>query len=193
MRSAGRRLSGGSADESWRCRKTKATSAKGSSESIKDGIRTGVCGSGPWIVRSGILAFGKEVSGQPLQSDASCISICEETRLFECPSILSRAQIEMQATNSHMKLIGSSAAINLLTGKHVINISKIIHIQFALRHSETTTKSLSGVYRCASRPHHRVKQVLKHFGWVLAATGMHRGYLDCRASRRHQPVEALSL
>jgi hypothetical protein len=134
MRSAGRRLSGGSADR-WRCRKTKArSSAKESTESTKDGVRTGVCRSEPWTVRSGILAFGKEVSGQPLQSDASFISIGEETRLFECPSVLSRAQIETQATNSHMKLIGSSAAISLLIGKHVINIAKIIHIHFALRH-----------------------------------------------------------
>jgi hypothetical protein len=50
-----------------------------------------------------------------------------------------------------------------------------------------------GVYRCASRPHHRVEQMLKHFGWVLAATGVNSGCLDCRASRRYQPMEALPL
>jgi hypothetical protein len=140
MRSAGRRLSGGSADERWRCRETKATpSSRESTESIMHGITTSVCRSEPWIVRSGILAFGKEVSGQPLQSDASFISIGEETWPFECPSVLSRAQIETQAANSHMKLIGSTAAINLLSGKRVINIVKIIHIRFSLRHRGNVT------------------------------------------------------
>lgn len=100
-------MSGGSADDRWRCRETKATpSAKESTESIKDG--TGVCRSEPWIVRSAILAFGKEVSGQPLQSDASFISIGEETWSFEYHSVLSRAQIETQATNIHTN---SSAAV----------------------------------------------------------------------------------
>jgi hypothetical protein len=133
MRSADRRLSGGSADDRWRCRETKATSsAKESTERIKDGGATGVCRSETWIVRSGILALGKEVSGQPLQSDASFIAVGEETWLFECPSVLSRAQIETQATNIHIKLIGSSAAINLLSRKHVIDIVKIIHIQVPL-------------------------------------------------------------
>lgn len=61
------------------------------------------------------------------------------------------------------------------------------------RGRDRTTKSLCGVYLRARRTHHRVKQVLEHFGWVLAATGVNRGCLDCRASRRHQPVKALPL
>lgn len=85
-------------------------------------------------MRSRILAFGNEVSGQPLQSDASLNWIGEETWLFTCRSMLSRAQIETQATKSHMMLIGSSAAINLLSREHVINIAQIIHMQFALGH-----------------------------------------------------------
>lgn len=136
MRSAGRRLNGWSADERWRCRETNATSsAKESTEAIRKGDPTGVCRSTPWIVRSGILALGKEVSGHPLQSDASLISLDAETDSFEQPFALSRAQIETQAPNIHMKPIGSSAAINLLGLRRVIDIVKIIHIRFAFRQS----------------------------------------------------------
>jgi len=55
--------------------------------------------------------------------------------LFECPSVLSRAQIETQATNTHVKLSGSIAAISLLNERHVINIVKIIPVKVPLRHS----------------------------------------------------------
>jgi hypothetical protein len=41
--------------------------------------------------------------------------------------------------------------------------------------------------------YHRVNQMLKHFGWVLAPTGVHCRYLDCCAPGCDQPVEALPL
>jgi hypothetical protein len=51
-----------------------------------------------------------------------------------CFAALTCAQIETQATNSHKNVIGSNAAINLLSGKRDINTAKIIHIQSALSH-----------------------------------------------------------
>jgi hypothetical protein len=133
MRSAGRFLSGGSADDSWRCRETPRTHLRISTEWIRDRDMTGCCGIEPCIVSSGILAFGNAVSGQPMQSDKSIVSILEGWS-FTC-SVLSRAQIETHATKAQMKLIGSRAAINLLSGERVINIVRIIHIRFDLCHS----------------------------------------------------------
>jgi hypothetical protein len=76
------------------------------------------------------------VSGHPRQSDESFISIGPVSRLFECSSALSRAQIEAQATNIHTKLIGSMAAINLLRGEPALDIVTIIHVQFESRQPE---------------------------------------------------------
>jgi hypothetical protein len=45
----------------------------------------------------------------------------------------------------------------------------------------------------ARRSYHRVKQVLKHGGWILAITRVHRRCLDYGASGCNQPVEALPL
>lgn len=73
------------------------------------------------------------MSGQPRQSDASFISIGAVSRSFECWSVLSRAQIEAHATNTHTKLIGSNAAINLLKGERVLGIVTIIHTQLVSR------------------------------------------------------------
>ena len=100
-----------------------------------------MCRSELWVVRSGNVAFGKEVSGQPLQSDSSSISIGELNWLRERPSELSRAQIERHATNTHIKHIGSNAASNLLSGRHVPDIAKIIHIQLALRQASSKESS----------------------------------------------------
>jgi hypothetical protein len=84
-------------------------------------------------VRSGPVASGK-ASGQPSQSAAVSKAIDEERIGWWCFAALTCAQIEIQATNSHKKVIGSNAAINLLGGKRDINTAKIIHIQSALSH-----------------------------------------------------------
>ena len=154
MRRVKRRSSGGSADERSPRREAKPTaSASESTDWMRDATRTGACRSEPLSVRSGVVAFGSEATGQPLQSEAASISI-GETRLFERPSALSRAHIETQATNSQMKLIGSSVAIIRLCGKRVINIAKIIHSGYALRHSsQEERQSLSAQgYRESSAP-----------------------------------------
>jgi hypothetical protein len=59
--------------------------------------------------------------------------------------------------------------------------------------SDRTTKLLLGVYSGARWADHRIKQVLKHLGWVLAPTGVHRRCLDGGASGCDQPVEAFPL
>jgi hypothetical protein len=51
-----------------------------------------------------------------------------------CFAALICAHIETHATKSHKKVIGSNAAINLLSGKRDINTAKIIHIQSTLSH-----------------------------------------------------------
>jgi len=133
MRIGARRLSGASADDRWRCNETPTASLRILTKWIWDAGMAGRCRSEPWMVRSGVLAFVNDVTGQPVQSDASFISILERWS-FTC-SVLSRAQIETHATKTQMKLIGSRAAINLLSGERVINIAKIIHIRFVLCHS----------------------------------------------------------
>ena len=71
MRSAGRRSSGRSVADRGRCRETSTTPLLRTEMGInKDGSAIGRCRSRPWAVRSGILAFGNEVIGQPLHSDA---------------------------------------------------------------------------------------------------------------------------
>src|SRR5262249_10933785 len=53
-----------------------------------------------------------------------------------------------------------------------------------------------GLHRWGCHPrrsYHRVEQVLKHGGWVLATAGVHRRYLDDGAARCNEPVEALPL
>ena len=87
------------------------------------------------VPRSGVTALGKEASGQPSPSGASFISIDEEAVNGLKVSALSLAQIETQATNTHKRHNGSSAAITLLIGERLINITKIIHIPAALRYS----------------------------------------------------------
>jgi hypothetical protein len=84
-------------------------------------------------VRSGPVTSGK-ASGQPSQLAAVSMSIDEDGMGWWCFAALDCAQIETQATNNHKKVIGSNAAINLLSGKRDINTAKIIHIQFALSH-----------------------------------------------------------
>ena len=70
-------------------------------------------------MRSGIVALGREVSGQPSQSDMSLISKGAQTWVLAFSSALSLAQMQTQATNTQTILIGSSTAINLLSGEHV--------------------------------------------------------------------------
>lgn len=126
MRRAGRRLSGGSARIGRRCLETNSNLLTETlRERIENVSETAGRRSEPWIVRSGILDFGTAVTGQALHSDESLISEVV-VRLFT-HSVLSRAQIETHATNSQVKLIGSRAAINFLSGKQVINIAKIVH------------------------------------------------------------------
>jgi hypothetical protein len=132
MRRVGRRLSGGSRKEGWRYSGLKVIlSVKEFSEGVSGGRVNGVCKSSLNVVRSGPVASGK-ASGQPSQSLAVSMSIDKERMGWWCFAALSCAQIDTQATNSHKKVIGSNAAINLLSGKRDINTAKIIHIQFAL-------------------------------------------------------------
>jgi hypothetical protein len=134
MRRVGRRLSGGSTKEGWRCEGSKVTlSDKELSERVSGGRANGVCKSSLNVVRSGPVASGK-ASGQPSQSAAVSMAIDEDRMGWWCFVALARAQIETQATNSHKKVIGSNAAINLLSGKRDINTAKIIHIHSALSH-----------------------------------------------------------
>jgi hypothetical protein len=134
MRRVGRRLSGGSTKEGWRCGGSKITlSVKELSEDVPGGRANGVCKSSLNVVRSGPFASGK-ASGQPSQSAALSMSIDEERMGWWCFAALTCAQIEIQATNSHKKVIGSNAAINLLSEKRDINTAKIIHIHSASSH-----------------------------------------------------------
>jgi hypothetical protein len=135
MRSAGRRLSGRSLVDLWCCRETTTTPLLQTEMATnKDSSAIGRCRSGPWAERSGILAFGNNVIGQPAHPDASR-TFTTENWVSEC-SALSRSQIETHATKIHMKLIGSKAAINLLNGG--VNIPNIIHSGFVLRHGVVT-------------------------------------------------------
>src|SRR6185295_5305738 len=116
MRRAGRRSSGGLTEAIRRCCETNAAPlVTESTGNIAQETRTGVCRSDGWIVRSGIMAFGTGVNGQPWQSDASLISVGSVTELCPSPSVLSRTQIETQATNIQRKLSGSTVAINFLS------------------------------------------------------------------------------
>lgn len=128
MRRIGRRLSGGSTKDDWRYLESKAASSvKELTEGVTRGTANSACKYSLNVARSGVVALGKEASGQSSQSGSPCTSIDEETIGWLCFSALTRVQIEMQATNSHKKLTGRNAAINLLSGKRDINTAKIIH------------------------------------------------------------------
>jgi hypothetical protein len=135
MRRVGRRWSGGSTEDDWKCRGSKVTS---SAEELTKGV-TGrkavdACKFSLNAARSGAVACGKVASRQPSQTDASFVSIDEERMCWFCFSALSRVQDDTQATNSHRKLMGRNAATSLLSGKRDINTTRIIQIRFALSH-----------------------------------------------------------
>jgi hypothetical protein len=91
------------------------------------------------VTRSEIVAFGEKAIGQPTQSGTPFISVNsteDEITDGSCVSALSRAQIEMQAANTHIKLTGSKAATNLLHENAIANIGKIIQIKAALIYFE---------------------------------------------------------
>jgi hypothetical protein len=128
MRRIDRRFSGGSAKEDWRsCGSNVTPPVEELTKGVSSGTANCACKCSLNVARSGAVALGKEAKGQPSQSGAFFISIEEETINWFCFSALSRVHIEMQAMNSHKKLIGSNAAINLLIGKSAINIMLIIH------------------------------------------------------------------
>jgi hypothetical protein len=98
---------------------------------VRGGIVICACKYSLNVARPGTMACGN-ASGQPLQSDTFFISIEDETIGWFCFSALARVQIEMQAANSHRKVTGRNAAINLLSGKRDINTANIIQIRAAL-------------------------------------------------------------
>jgi len=74
------------------------------------------------IARSGIIAFGTAVSGQPLQSGESSISVDQQIGLLACGAAPSRAQIQTHATSSHKEVIGSKQAMSFLSKTGAKNI-----------------------------------------------------------------------
>jgi len=80
------------------------------------------------------MAFGTAVSGHPLQSDESSISVDAQIGLLACSAAPSRAQIETHATSSHTKLIGSKQAMSFLSKTRVKNIFAMIAVEFDSRH-----------------------------------------------------------
>jgi len=85
-------------------------------------LTTGSWTSKALIARSGIIALGTAVSGQPLQSDESSISVDEQIELLACSAAPSREQIETHATSSHTKLTGSKQAMSFLGKTRAKNI-----------------------------------------------------------------------
>lgn len=122
-------------EDDGKCRGSNVTS---SAEELTEGVTVrkavDACKLSLKVARSGAVACGKVASRQPSQADASFVSIDEETTGWLCFSALSRAQDDTQATNSHKKLMGRSAATSLLSGKRDINTVRIIQIRFALSH-----------------------------------------------------------
>ena len=130
MRRVGRRLSGGSTEDDWKCRGSKATSlVEELTEDVARGSENDACKFCLNVARSGAVAWGKVASGQPSRSGVFSVSTDEETFGGFCFSALSRVQVDTQATNSHRKAIGKNAANNLLTGNCGINNLRIIHIR----------------------------------------------------------------
>jgi hypothetical protein len=138
MRSAGRRLNGVSVKDGRRGLRTEATPlAVETAGGIEGRTKNAACKSSLNVTRSGAVAFGKDASGQPWQSGACLISVisnAEEIGGRSCVSPLSRPQLETQATNSHKKLIGNTAAINILSRSRIIHLPKIIHTRSGRRH-----------------------------------------------------------
>lgn len=73
--------------------------------------------------------------GQPSESGAYAILNDERDVWHSYFSAHSQEQYKTQATNNHTKLTGNKAAINLLSGKRIINIVGIIHASIDLCHS----------------------------------------------------------